>query len=94
MFLQFLFAHFFLSLKKCIRFLGTQRQANSPEENRKKALYQLINKEQQYATGMQFAVTRFVSALAERRDLLTPHEHRVLFQNAEEVSALPANKPN
>jgi hypothetical protein len=49
-------------------------------------MYQLISKEQQYATGLQFAVTRFVSALAERRDLITPPEHKILFQNSEEVS--------
>lgn len=49
-------------------------------------MYQLINKEQQYATALQFAITRFVSALSDRRDLITPHEHHALFQNSEEVS--------
>lgn len=49
-------------------------------------MYQIITKEQQYATGLQFAVTRFVSALAERKDLITPTEHRILFQNSEDVS--------
>lgn len=49
-------------------------------------MYQIISKEQQYATNLQFAVTRFVSALAERKDLITSAEHRILFQNSEEVS--------
>ena len=49
-------------------------------------MYQLISKEQQYATGLQFAITRFVSALAERKGLITPAEHKILFQNSEEVS--------
>lgn len=49
-------------------------------------MFQLITVEQQYATGLQFAITRFVSALAERKDLVTASEHRTLFQNSEEVS--------
>lgn len=49
-------------------------------------MYQLFNKEQHYATSLQFATTRFVSALAERKDLITPAEHRVFFQNSDEVS--------
>ncbi|KAJ8981014.1 hypothetical protein NQ317_019693, partial [Molorchus minor] len=57
----------------------------NPEDNRKKAMYQLISKEQQYATAFQFAMTRFVSALAERRDLISPAEHKTLFQNCEEI---------
>lgn len=65
-----------------------QKPSNNQEENRKKAMYQLISKEQQYTTGLQFAVTRFVSALAERRDLITPSEHKILFQNSEEVSCI------
>ncbi|CAG9861476.1 unnamed protein product [Phyllotreta striolata] len=64
---------------------SAEKQANNPEENRRKAIYQLISKEQQYATGLQFAITRFVSSLAERKDLITPAEHRMLFQNSEEL---------
>ncbi|XP_045465500.1 uncharacterized protein LOC123674614 isoform X2 [Harmonia axyridis] len=64
---------------------SSEKPSNNPEENRKRTMYQLINKEQQYATGLQFAVTRFVSALAERNDLITPSEHKVLFQNSEEI---------
>lgn len=48
-------------------------------------MFQLLAKEQHYAAALQFAVTRFVSALAERKDLLTPQDHRILFQNSEEV---------
>lgn len=50
-------------------------------------MYQLLAKEQHYSAALQFAVTRFVSALAERRDLITPAEHRILFQNSEEVGS-------
>nr|CAI5835968.1 unnamed protein product [Callosobruchus analis] len=60
-------------------------KSNNPEENRRKAMYQLISKEQQYATHLQFAISRFVSALNERKDLITPAEHRVLFQNCDEI---------
>lgn len=74
---------FYIILLNNLRFF--QKPTSNPEENRKKAMYQLISKEQQYATGFQFAMTRFVSALAERKDLITPLEHRILFQNCEEV---------
>ncbi|XP_044258396.1 uncharacterized protein LOC123007266 isoform X2 [Tribolium madens] len=67
---------------------SAEKTSNNQEENRTKAMYQLIHKEQQYATGLQFAVTRFVSALAERRDLITPSEHKILFQNSEEILRL------
>ncbi|XP_074034007.1 protostome-specific GEF isoform X2 [Leptinotarsa decemlineata] len=64
---------------------SAEKPSKNPEENRNRTMYQLINKEQQYATGLQFAVSRFVSALAERKDLITPAEHRILFQNCEEI---------
>ncbi|KAJ3667136.1 hypothetical protein Zmor_002540 [Zophobas morio] len=64
---------------------SAEKPSNNQEENRRKAMYQLISKEQQYATGLQFAITRFVSALAERKDLITPAEHKILFQNSEEI---------
>ncbi|RZB39848.1 uncharacterized protein BDFB_004581, partial [Asbolus verrucosus] len=64
---------------------SAEKPSNNQEENRRKAMYQLISKEQQYATGLQFALTRFVSALAERRDLITAPEHKILFQNSEEI---------
>ncbi|XP_031338107.1 uncharacterized protein LOC116167013 isoform X2 [Photinus pyralis] len=55
------------------------------EEARRKAMYQVLAKEQQYTASLQFAITRFVSALAERKDLISPLDHRLLFQNSEEV---------
>ncbi|ENN71717.1 hypothetical protein YQE_11640, partial [Dendroctonus ponderosae] len=64
---------------------SSEKPTTTPEESRKRTIYQLISKEQQYATCLQFAITRFVSALAERRDLLTASEHKVLFQNSEEI---------
>ncbi|XP_050506430.1 uncharacterized protein LOC114332848 [Diabrotica virgifera virgifera] len=64
---------------------SAEKPTNNPDENRRKAMFQLISKEQQYATSLQFAITRFVSALAERKDLITPSEHRILFQNCEEI---------
>lgn len=71
---------------KLYTFLDVKKPTSDPEEARKKAMYQIIAKEQQYVTGLQFAITRFVSALAERKDLITPTEHRTLFQNVEEVN--------
>ncbi|XP_030756951.1 uncharacterized protein LOC115882842 [Sitophilus oryzae] len=64
---------------------SSEKPISNPEESRKRTMYQLIAKEQQYATALQFAITRFVSSLAERRDLITPSEHRILFQNCEEL---------
>ncbi|XP_050293542.1 uncharacterized protein LOC126734076 [Anthonomus grandis grandis] len=64
---------------------SSEKPTSSPEESRNRAIYQLIGKEQQYATALQFAITRFVSALAERRDLLSPAEHKALFQNCDEL---------
>lgn len=55
------------------------------EEARRQAVYQLLHKEQQYALCLQFGISRFLLPLAERRDIITPHEHNVLFQNAQEV---------
>lgn len=51
-------------------------------------MFHILAKEQQYATNLQFAVSRFVSALIERKDLITASEHRMLFQNSEEVNTL------
>ncbi|CAH0553429.1 unnamed protein product [Brassicogethes aeneus] len=67
---------------------SSENKTNNPEENKRKAMFQLISKEQTYATSMQYAVTRFVSALNERREILTPQEHRHLFQNVEEILRL------
>lgn len=47
-----------------------------------------MSREQSYATALHFGVERFVAPLAERRHLLQPHEHQVLFQNLEELLRL------
>lgn len=70
-----------------------QKLSTTPDEAKKRAMYQLINKEQQYATALQFAVTRFVSALSERKDLITPQDHHLLFQNSEEVCKICLSFP-
>ncbi|KAF5307360.1 hypothetical protein FQR65_LT07077 [Abscondita terminalis] len=64
---------------------SAEKPITNADEARKRAMYQLLAKEQQYAAGLQFAITRFVSALAERKDLISPVDHRILFQNSEEI---------
>nr|XP_022900553.1 uncharacterized protein LOC111413719 isoform X2 [Onthophagus taurus] len=64
---------------------NSEKLTSNIDDSRKKSILQLISKEQQYATGLQFAITRFVSALAERKDLVTQREHKVLFQNCDEL---------
>ncbi|XP_060527393.1 uncharacterized protein LOC132702642 [Cylas formicarius] len=64
---------------------STETTPNNPEDGRKRTMYQLIGKEQHYCAAMQFGVGRFVSPLAERRDLISPSEHRILFQNCDEL---------
>lgn len=51
-------------------------------------MYQLINREQHYVTALQYGVQRFTTALQERRDLISPTDHRTLFQNIEEILRL------
>ncbi|XP_069696401.1 uncharacterized protein PsGEF [Periplaneta americana] len=58
------------------------------EEARRRAVYQLLNKEQHYALCLQFGLSRFLVPLSERRDLLNANEHYTLFQNAEELLRL------
>ena len=62
-----------------------QTEPLSTEEARRRAVYQLLSKEQQYTTCLQFGISRFLVPLSERRDLLNANEHYTLFQNAEEV---------
>jgi hypothetical protein len=62
-----------------------QTEPLSREEARRRAVYQLLCKEQQYSTCLQFGIGRFLVPLSERRDLLNANEHHTLFQNAEEV---------
>ncbi|CAH1400911.1 unnamed protein product, partial [Nezara viridula] len=64
----------------------TTEQGYEPqEETRKKSVYQLLGKEQQYALCMQFGIARFLVPLSERRDVMSQTEHGVLFQNAQEL---------
>lgn len=53
-----------------------------------RALHALVLREQHYAQSMQFGVERFVLPLAGRTDILTPQEHKLLFQNCEEVNLI------
>ncbi|XP_052121217.1 uncharacterized protein LOC113212182 isoform X2 [Frankliniella occidentalis] len=55
------------------------------EEARKRAVYQLLSKEQSYSLALQFGVSRFLVPLSERRDLIQPAEHQTLFQNIQEI---------
>ena len=56
------------------------------EEAHKRAVYQLLSKEQSYSLALTFGVSRFLVPLSERRDLIAPQEHQTLFQNIQEVS--------
>lgn len=58
------------------------------EDAPRKYLYQLINREQHFVTALQYGIQRFVSPLQERRDLISPTDHRTLFQNIEEILRL------
>jgi hypothetical protein len=62
-----------------------QSEPLNREDARRRAVYQLLNKEQQYSLCLQFGLSRFLVPLSERRDLLNANEHYTLFQNAEEV---------
>ncbi|KAJ1520807.1 hypothetical protein ONE63_003898 [Megalurothrips usitatus] len=57
----------------------------SAEEGRKRAVYQLLSKEQSYSLALQFGISRFLNTLSERRDLIGPQEHQTLFQNIQEI---------
>lgn len=58
------------------------------EDSPRKYLHQLINREQHFVSALQFGVQRFASPLQERRDLISPTDHRTLFQNIEEIVRL------
>lgn len=58
------------------------------EDAPRKYLYQLINREQHFVTALQFGMHRFATPLLERRDLISPTDHRTLFQNIEEILRL------
>ncbi|RZF40107.1 hypothetical protein LSTR_LSTR002510 [Laodelphax striatellus] len=57
-------------------------------EARRRAVYQLLNLEQQFALCLQFGISRFLLPLAERRDVISPQDHSTLFQNAQELLRL------
>jgi hypothetical protein len=59
---------------------------STPEDPKKKFLYQLINREQHFISALQFGIERFVVPLKDRKDLISPNDHKVLFQNIDEVS--------
>lgn len=54
----------------------------------RKYLYQLINREQHFVTALQYGMQRFATPLLERRDLISPTDHRTLFQNIDEILRL------
>lgn len=56
------------------------------DDQRRKVIYQLINREQNFVTAMQYGMDRFVIPLRERKDLVSPNDHRTLFQNIDEVN--------
>jgi len=76
-----------MSTKITSTFCLFQSEPLNREEARRRAVYQLLNKEQQYSLCLQFGLSRFLVPLSERRDLLNASEHYTLFQNAEEVRA-------
>ncbi|XP_059484635.1 uncharacterized protein LOC132202026 isoform X3 [Neocloeon triangulifer] len=60
----------------------------SADEARKRAVYQLLQRLQNFALSMRFGVDRFLVPLADRKDLLSSQDHFTLFQNSEELVML------
>lgn len=54
-------------------------------DNRRRFLLQLISREQNFTAAIHFGVQRFVQPLLERKDLISPNDHRTLFQNIDEL---------
>lgn len=63
----------------------------SGDDQRRRYLYQLISREQHFVNALQFGMQRFTSPLRERKDLISPSDHRTLFQNIDEVWSMPLN---
>lgn len=63
-----------------------QDRVEESASTRQNYVYQLLRKEQQYALCLQFGISRFLLPLAERRDVMRPNEHQILFQNVQEVN--------
>ncbi|XP_055855925.1 serine-rich adhesin for platelets isoform X2 [Episyrphus balteatus] len=54
-------------------------------DNRHRFLLQLISREQNFISAILFGIQRFVQPLVERNDLISPSDHRTLFQNIDEL---------
>ncbi|XP_036338749.1 uncharacterized protein LOC118748435 [Rhagoletis pomonella] len=54
-------------------------------DNRRRLLLQLISREQNFIAALHFGMQRFVQPLQERKDLISPSDHRTLFQNIDEL---------
>uniref|UniRef100_A0A4Y0BPH3 Uncharacterized protein n=2 Tax=Anopheles funestus TaxID=62324 RepID=A0A4Y0BPH3_ANOFN len=59
-----------------------------PDDHRRKFLYQLISREQHFINAINFGIERFVNPLRERKDLISPSDHKILFQNIDELSRI------
>uniref|UniRef100_A0AAG5DTG1 PDZ domain-containing protein n=1 Tax=Anopheles atroparvus TaxID=41427 RepID=A0AAG5DTG1_ANOAO len=59
-----------------------------PDDHRRKFLYQLISREQHFVNAINFGIERFVNPLRERKDLISPNDHKTLFQNIDELSRI------
>ncbi|XP_055538201.1 uncharacterized protein LOC129725873 isoform X1 [Wyeomyia smithii] len=59
-----------------------------PDDHRRKFLYQLISREQHFVTAINFGIERFVNPLKERKDIISPNDHKTLFQNIDELSRI------
>uniref|UniRef100_A0A8D9A3D9 Rho1 guanine nucleotide exchange factor 1 n=1 Tax=Cacopsylla melanoneura TaxID=428564 RepID=A0A8D9A3D9_9HEMI len=55
------------------------------EHGRIEGINQLVNTEKSYIACLQFGIARFLTPLQERKDLCSPKEHAVLFQNSQEL---------
>ncbi|KAL1454997.1 hypothetical protein WDU94_009123 [Cyamophila willieti] len=55
------------------------------EQGRIEGINQLVNTEKSYIACLQFGIARFLAPLQERKDLCSPKEHAVLFQNSQEL---------
>ncbi|XP_065200428.1 uncharacterized protein PsGEF isoform X2 [Planococcus citri] len=64
---------------------SSEEKVDPAENSRQFYVFQLLKKEQQYALSLQFGISRFLLPLAERRDVMRPNEHQVLFQNVQEL---------
>ncbi|XP_037935633.1 uncharacterized protein LOC119669703 [Teleopsis dalmanni] len=54
-------------------------------DNRRRFLLQLISREQNFISTLHFGMQRYVQALQDRKDLISPNDHRTLFQNIDEL---------